>query len=358
MELFSLDHEVESGQVSLEAIQLESGDILEDIKVAYERAGNLNRPVILVCHALTGNQHAAGKGGDPGWWSGLIGEQKTIDLQEWQVISMNVLGGCHGTTGPTSIDPRTQESYRTDFPFITIRDMAKVHHAALKELGIHQIHAAIGGSLGGMQVLELGIMYPDFVRHLFPLAVTPFLSDYGIAFNAIGRKAIINDPLWQGGNYDPSEPPRDGLSTARMVGMVTYRTSASFNDRFNRVKKEEGTTHNGKDFDVESYLHYQGEKLTKRFDANSYLYLLKAMDSHDIGRRRGGWKEVLKHIKADVTVIGYKGDLLYPPEMMKEMAEALPSASFHEVDTTYGHDGFLVEFEKWGSIIKEGLYDD
>ena len=344
------------GIVRLENIQLQSGIVLSEVEVAYERTGNESKPVILICHALTGNQHAAGDG----WWSGLIGDHQSIDTTDWQVICMNVLGGCHGTTGPINCMPGKDQPYQTDFPLITIRDIVHVQYEALMKLGIRHIHAVIGGSLGGMQVLEFGIMYPAFMDHLFPLAVTPFLSDYAIAFNLIGRKAIMDDPLWNEGRYEADRPPIAGLSTARMIGMVTYRSPISFNERFDRGRVIGDSSLKKIEFDVESYLSYQGEKLTKRFDANSYLVLLKAMDSHDIGRGRGGWEEALKGIQAPLTAIAYTNDLLYPPEAMEQMTIKMSqhgqSVHYQEVETKYGHDGFLVEFEKWGSIIKERLY--
>lgn len=351
----------ETGTIVIDQIQLESGQTLEEVEVAYERSGNRNKPIILICHALTGNQHTVGNDNNPGWWSGLIGDNRYLTTNDWQIITFNVLGGCNGTTGPTSKNPRTNLPYQSNFPFITVRDMVTVHFQALNRLGITHIHAAIGGSLGGMQVLELGIMYPDFVDNLFPLAVTPCFSDYGIAYNTIARKAIINDPLWKSGKYDSNHPPIDGLSSARMIGMITYRSASLFNKRFARKEKEAwGNNHQEKSFDIESYLYYQGEKLTNRFDANSYLYLLKAMDSHDIGRGRGGWINALNSIKAKVTALGFKDDLIYQPEALKDMIDILKMnhqpVSFHLIETDFGHDGFLVEFKKWAPKILEGLY--
>ncbi|KXG44710.1 homoserine O-acetyltransferase MetX [Tepidibacillus decaturensis] len=351
----------EYGKIEIGDLMLESGTILPQAHIAYERVGSIGAPVILVCHGLTGNQFAYGNDGTSGWWSGMIGPYQWIDTNEYQVITTNVIGGCNGTTGPLSINPDNKEIYRASFPFVTIRDMVHAQYKALRKMGIDHVHAVIGGSLGGMQVLEWGILYPTFMDKLFPLAATSYLSDYAIAFNAMSRFAIIHDPKWNHGNYPLEDKPDHGLSLARMLGMITYRSQELYNQRFQRsLRNEWGNSHDEITFEIESYLSYQGDKLTKRFDANSYLYLLKAMDSHDIGRGRGGWKEALKLLKAPMIAIAYKGDLLYPPESLKELTEAYRQlgghANFYEIDTIYGHDGFLVEFDKWGSIVKEGLY--
>ncbi|RDI37913.1 homoserine O-acetyltransferase MetX [Falsibacillus pallidus] len=357
-----MPYKAETGIVTLDSIKLESGSILHQVEVAFEWAGNSEKPAILICHALTGNHRAVGSEEEPGWWAGLIGQGGFIDTRDWQIITMNVLGGCDGTTGPASERPGVGTLYQTDFPLITIRDMVTVQYEALKKLGIRHLHAVIGGSLGGMQTLEFGIMHPDFMNLIIPLAVTPALSDYGIAFNAIGRKAIYDDPLWKNGKYDVTAPPLNGLITARMIGMVTYRSRDAFNERSKRRRIQEESGIGNLEYDVESYLHYQGEKLTRRFDANSYIYLLKAMDSHDIGRKRGGIENALSKIKAETLLIAFQDDLLYPPEVMKDAAERLQGmgtpADFIEIETKYGHDGFLVEFEKWGPIIKERLDAD
>ena len=350
------------GSVKIGDLQLESGRILKNVEVAYERVGYVNSPTILVCHALTGNQYAVGQGGNPGWWADFIGANRWIDTNSYQVITTNVISGCDGSTGPTSVNLETEALYRTDFPFISIRDMVNAQYLALQKLGIEHIHAVIGGSLGGMQVLEWGIIYPTFMDILIPIAVSPFLSDFAIAFNTIARRAIIQDPAWKNGNYSTDDEDILGLSIARMVGLVTYRSAQLFNQRFNRKASEAwGKTHQEISFEVESYLLYQGEKLIQRFDANSYLYLLKSMDSHDIGRERGGWQNALKLIQAPILALSFKGDLLFPPELLKELTDHFQQigngkqAWFYEIDTNFGHDGFLTEFEKWGSIVKERL---
>lgn len=343
---------LEYGTASLGPLLLESGELLGDVELAYERVGPRQAPVILVCHALTGNHQAVGTEENPGWWRGLIGPNCYIDTKKFQVIAFNVLGGCSGSTGPTSRNPKTGDSYKMEFPNITVRDMVHTQYAALQRLGITEIKTVIGGSLGGMQVYEWGILYPDFMKSLIVLAATPAFSDYGIAFNGIGIQAIKSDPEWKGGNYQPGTI-LGGLKVARMAGMVTYRTAKLFDHRFQRKRADE------KLFAVESYLNYQGEKLAKRFDANSYLYLLQAMNQHDIGEKRNGWKEALRHIQAKVIGIGFKGDLLYPPEVIQSVVDELTSigknALFYEVDTAFGHDGFLVEYDKWGTIIKQAV---
>ncbi|TCS82110.1 homoserine O-acetyltransferase MetX [Tepidibacillus fermentans] len=350
----------EASVIEIGELSLESGKKLKNVQIAYERVGSKEAPVILVCHALTGNQFAVGTEQNPGWWSGLIGPDKAINTQEFQVITMNVIGGCDGSTGPLTIDPDTGNSYRANFPFISIRDMVHAQYLALKKLKIDHVKAIIGGSLGGMQVLEWGVLYPDFMDTLILLAVTPYLSDYAIAYNLIARLAIINDPAWNQGDYLSNEQI-NGLKIARMVGMVTYRSAELFNARFQRAQHANwGIRHDETTFEVESYLRYQGEKLTRRFDANSYLYLLKAMDRFDLGKDRGDWRKALELMEASMIAIGFRGDLLYPPKELEQLVEHYQKiggrAKFIEVDTQFGHDGFLVEFEKWAHLVREGIY--
>ncbi|WP_339060825.1 homoserine O-acetyltransferase [Tepidibacillus marianensis] len=350
----------EASLVEIGDLTLESGKVLRNVKIAYERVGETKAPIVLVCHALTGNQYAVGTEQNPGWWSGFIGPGKTIDTNQFQVIAMNVLGGCDGSTGPLNRNPESGEAYRSQFPFISIRDMVRAQYIALKQLDVDHVKAIIGGSLGGMQVLEWGVLYPEYMDSLIPLAITPFLSDYAVAYNSIARLAIIHDPAWNQGNYDSNEQI-NGLKIARMVGMITYRSSELFNERFGRAQKSDwGNQHDEITYDVENYLSYHGEKLMRRFDANSYLYLLKAMDRYDIGLERGGWQEALRKVKASITAIGFRGDLLYPPKELEKLVNHYQQiggkAQFYEVNTLFGHDGFLVEFDKWSYHVKEGLY--
>jgi homoserine O-acetyltransferase len=335
---------VATGSVSIGNFQLESGDWLEHVELSYESFGPSNAPVVLVCHALTGDQYAIGTEETPGWWSGLIGPGKYIDTNVFQVITLNVLGGCSGSTGPTTIDPFTGEQYRSSFPTITIRDMVHVEKKGLLALGIDLLHAVVGGSLGGMRVLEWGLLYPRDMNLLIPLAVTPYLSDSGIAFNYIGIHAIETDTRFNNGNYNRSSDIK-GFETARMAGLVTYRSEELHKDRFARKTRSDGL------FEIESYMKYQGTKLSDRFDANSYLTLLRAMNTHDIGRDRGGIEVATKQYEAKVVVIAFTHDLVYPIEHMHSFTQLIPDNNFHVVNTPFGHDGFLTEFEKWGTIL-------
>lgn len=334
--------------VDIGSFHFECGQVLGGIELAYERVGPVDAPVVLVCHALTGNQWAVGDKEHPGWWAGLIGPGEPLDTEKYQVITFNVLGGCHGSTGPTSINPKTNEPYRLDFPKVSIRDMVHSQHQALQELGITHVHAVTGPSLGGMQVYEWGLLYPLFMDRLFILASTPHLSDYGIAFNHIGARAIMDDPQYKEGRYASNEELR-GFEIARMAGMVTYRSHKLFEKRFDRAQRTSSQ------YTIQSYLNYQGEKIKERFDANSYLYLLEAMNNHDIGRDRNGWKEAATHYKAPIYTLSFEHDLLYPNDFMRLFSEKVSNGEHKHIPTDFGHDGFLVEFEKWGEWIREKL---
>ncbi|NMH68918.1 homoserine O-acetyltransferase [Bacillus sp. RO3] len=340
-------HTYEVNSITIPSLTLESGVTLSNVELSYERTGNHEGPSILVCHALTGNHIVKGTTEDRGWWDGLIGPGSPIDTEKYHVIAFNVLGGCEGSTGPASTNPDTGERYGPSFPAITIRDMVHAQYEALQLLSVEHLEAVIGGSLGGMQALEWGALYPEYIKKVFALAVTPALNDYGLAFNHIGITAIQEDPAFQGGDYPPGALLK-GLEIARMVGMVTYRTQKLFNQRFQRRGKK-GRYH------VESYLDYQGEKLGKRFDPNSYLTLLKAMNSHDIGRERGGTEEAAKHYPCELITISYEGDSIYSPQDQKEFTELVSKGNHYFISTSFGHDGFLVEFEKWGPIIASHL---
>ncbi len=325
-------------------LQLESGDWLKEVELSYESCGPTDAPVVLVCHALTGNQYTVGTEETPGWWSGLIGVGKHIDTNVFRTITFNVLGGCSGSTGPLTIKPLTKEPYRYSFPQITIRDMVHAEKKGLLALGIDRVHAVIGGSLGGMRVLEWGLLYPKDMSLLIPLAVTPYLSDTGIAFNYIGIHAIETDASFQNGNYEKTSDIK-GFETARMAGMVTYRSEKLHKERFARKTRDDGL------FEIESYLKYQGTKLANRFDANSYLTLLRAMNTHDIGRGRGSIEVAASQIKAKVIAIAFTHDVIYPLEDIRSFTDFIPNHQFYMVNTHFGHDGFLTEFEKWGSIL-------
>lgn len=326
--------------VAIGDLELESGAVLRKVELAYERSGNPDGQTILICHALTGDQFAVGSDECPGWWSGLAGPGKVIDTESFQVISFNVLGGCSGSTGPLSVNPGTGSPYRSDFPLLTIRDMVRAEYKALLKLGINGVKAVIGGSLGGMKALEWGALYPDFTGAIAPLAVTPSFSSYALAFNHLSIQAIEGDPDFKNGYYTGSSDFR-GFHIARMAGMISYRSGKMFNDRFGRSENEHS-------FEVQSYLDYQGEKLAQRFDANSYLILLKAMNSHDLGERQ---------VKVPIFSLLYTYDLLYPAEEMIPWLASQPRADWKIVETDFGHDGFLVEFEKWGGFIRQFLHE-
>ena len=355
-------------------LKLESGESLDSVTVAFQTFGKLNKEktnVILVNHALTGNAHVAGiinndelensksvpqlynynkmYFGKEGWWAPLIGPGKAINTDKYFVICPNVIGSCYGTSGPTSINKKNKQHFAMNFPQITVRDMVKVQKNLLDELEIKKIKMAIGGSLGGMQVLEWAIMFGDFIESIMPIATSAAHSPWAIGFNEASRNAIINDPAWNNGNY--STQPELGIKLARKIAMITYRSYKSFNKKFGRKIKELKENY----FEVESYLDYQGTKLTNRFDANTYLYLSKAMDLHDIGQNRGGIKKVLNKIKCKTLCVGINSDILYPAEEQKEIASQIPKAKYCEINSIHGHDAFLIEFEQLDKIIRDFL---
>lgn len=352
-----------------EPIKLDSGKTLDNITVAYETYGELNKEksnAILICHALTGDAHAAGwhKGDKkPGWWEIVIGPGKAIDTEKYFVICSNVLGGCKGTTGPSSINPQTGKEYGLEFPVITIKDMVKVQRKLVEYLEISQLYAVIGGSMGGMQVLEWMVSYPKMMKKAIPIATAAMSYPQQIAFNAVGRQSIFSDPNWNGGNYySTGKIPRNGLSLARMIAHITYLSDESMDIKFGRglQDKDEISYDFTVDFQVESYLKYQGESFVKRFDANSYLYITKAVDLFDLSVNNSlidGFKDV----ECKVEVLSVDSDWLYPTEQSTEIVTSLNAnnveVSFSEIKSNYGHDAFLLEKGQLNFILSKFLSD-
>lgn len=349
-----------------EPIILESGRELKNVEVAYETYGTLNEErdnAILLLHALTGDAHAAGyHEGDkkPGWWNDMVGSGKAFDTDKYFVICSNMLGGCKGTTGPSSINPDTGKEYGLTFPVFTIEDVVKVQKKLIDHLGIKKIVVA-GGSMGGMQALEWVLDYPEFVSHVIFIASTPRLSAQGIAFNAVGRNAILSDPNFNNGEYYNTERPEKGLAIARMVGHITYLSEESMHNKFARrfQDKDSPNFDFGIDFEVESYLAHQGQTFVDRFDANSYLYITKAVDYFDIAQKYGSLENAFKDTKSKFLIISFSSDWLFPSFQSKELVNALmrnkKDVSYCEIQSPCGHDAFLLEYETQTKIIKSFL---
>lgn len=343
----------------LPKLVLQSGKILTDAELAYETFGSLNANrdnAILVCHALTGDSHAAGTDDDPGWWEGIIGPAKALDTNQYFIISSNVLGGCSGSTGPSSFDPVTGLPYAMSFPTITIRDMVQAQNQLVSSFGIERLYSVIGGSMGGMQVMEWAVSFPDKVETIIPVATCGRFSAMGIAFNNAMKQAIFNDPDWNNGDYYGKSFPEKGLNLARRIGMITYRSFDLYEKRFGRSLPEPVDPYGiESEYQVEQYLSYQGKKLVNRFDANSYLYLMKAMDLHDVSVGRQDYLQALALIQARTLMIGIDSDILFPAKEMQNDAECLQSmgkrAEYREIRSVYGHDAFLIEFEQINEMV-------
>ena len=351
---------------------LEGGGLLRDITIAYETWGELDATAgnaILVCHALTGDSHAAGPLGrghkTPGWWDPLIGPGRALDSDRYFVVCANVLGGCQGTTGPASLHPDHGGPYASRFPVVSVRDMVRTQAALADHLGVRRWLTVIGGSLGGMQVLEWGVMYPDRVRSLIPVASCMAATAQQIGWWSTGRRAIRMDPKWRGGDYYDAETgdgPHEGLAIARMISQITFRSDDVFTDRFGRqvVEPLEGFSL-WQRFEVERYLEYHGDKLVRRFDANSYLLLTKAMDLHDLTRGRGSCEAAAARITAPVLSLGISSDSLYPSYQSREIVDVVRSvggdAEYIEIDSPHGHDAFLIECDQVGAAVTDFLED-
>jgi homoserine O-acetyltransferase len=347
---------------------LECGRTLGPITLAYETYGELNGAgdnAILVVHALSGDAHAAGfhhpRDKHPGWWDIMIGAGRAFDTRKYFVICSNIVGGCQGSTGPSSIDPRTGRPYGLSFPMVTIRDWVDTQKVLIDHLGIKRLLCVVGGSTGGMQVLQWAVSYPDMVRLAIPIATTSRLSPQAIAFNEVGRMAIQSDPNWREGDYYGKALPRRGLAIARMIGHITYLSDRSMHQKFGRKLQDKSAYgYNFRtDFQVESYLRYKGDHFVNRFDANSYLYITKAMDYFDLTQGNGNLEGAFTGVKAKFLIISFSSDWLFPTYMSKETASALRRAHAYvistEIQTDYGHDAFLLESDQLSSLISNFL---
>jgi len=384
--------------------RLESEKTLSQVRIEYEMYGKMNADksnVILVCHALTGDAHAAGfHTGDKrsGWWNIVIGPNKAFDTERYCIICSNIIGGCKGSTGPSSINPETGKTYGISFPILTIADMVNAQKKLVEYLGVKQLFAVAGGSMGGMQVLQWTVSYPEMVKKAIAIATTASTTPQQIAFGAIGRKAITDDPKWNGGNYYGKKTPAQGLALARMIGHITYLSDASMQKKFGRGQQEKAGSNLPKisseaapeissetapeissktfsetsskispeassetfsdrssNFQVESYLNHQGDTFTKRFDANSYLYITKAVDFFDLSKK-GSLIEGLSGVTAKYLVISITSDWLYPPYQSQEIVSALTAngvdAKYEEIRSQYGHDAFLLEEGQLNYLIR------
>ncbi|RME70105.1 MAG: homoserine O-acetyltransferase [Chloroflexi bacterium] len=348
---------------------LDSGETLGPITLAYETYGQLNEDrsnAILILHALSGDSHAAGyytpNDAKPGWWDDCIGPGKAFDTNKYFVICSNVIGGCQGSTGPGSINPKTGKPYGLNFPVITIADMVRAQRHLIDHLGIDTLLAVAGGSMGGMQVLQWMVSYPERVRAALPLATTARHSPMLIAFSEVGRQAIYADPNWHNGDYYDKTPPNTGLALARMIGHITYLSEESMHQKFGR--RLQGRERYGYEFEtefaVESYLKYNGNRFTERFDANSYLYITKAMDYFDLSNGHQRLADAFVN-SAHITtlVVSFTSDWLYPAYHSKEIVSALTAVgadvTYCNLQSTWGHDAFLLEVDTMTHLIADFL---
>jgi homoserine O-acetyltransferase len=346
-----------------------SGQTLPGFTLRYETYGTLNVTrdnVVLICHALSGDHHCAGlhtpEDRKPGWWNNLIGPGKAVDTNRFYVVCANVLGGCQGSTGPSSTNPLTERPYGTSFPFVTIGDMVRAQKLLLDHLGVDELHAVIGGSMGGMQALLFSIEYPSFTRRVLAMATTAREGAQAIAFNEVGRQAIMQDPDWNQGDYAKGSGPRVGLAIARMMAHITYVSDASMDRKFGRRRKGNGVGDSYNfdvQFEVEGYLRHQGQSFINRFDANSYLYITRALDHFDLPLAYGSLEAAFAPVQAETLVVGFTSDWLFPPEQNRAIALALlkagKRASYAELSTDLGHDSFLLESEELYALVRSFL---
>ncbi|MDY0120754.1 MAG: homoserine O-acetyltransferase [Sulfurimonas sp.] len=351
-------------------LYLDSGRILEPYDITYETYGTLNEDksnVIVVCHALTGSHHAAGMyEGDnkPGWWDALIGSGKAIDTDKYFVICSNVIGSCFGSTGPMSLRHPYHEPYRYKFPVVTIKDMVKAQRILFDRLDIHRVHAIVGGSMGGMQALQFALHYPNFANKIIALATTHATQPWAIAFNKVAQEAILKDPDFKQGYYDPDiikEQSLSGMAIGRMAGHISFLSHESMQRKFGReYKRDDGLYELFGKFQVESYLEYNGYNFTKWFDPLTYLYITKAINIFDLSRGYDSLHEAMQKVKSELHLISFSNDMLFKSYEMKELDDVLNEVGntnhhYLEVESDYGHDAFLVEVEKFDTYIKEVL---
>jgi homoserine O-acetyltransferase len=343
----------------------ELGGYLEEVTLAYETWGELDpsgENAVLILHALTGDSHCAGGISEAykrgGWWDEMVGPGRLVDTDEHFVVCSNVLGGCSGSTGPASVDPATDYQYGMRFPIVTISDIVRAQKRLLDDLGVRKLEVVIGGSIGGQQALEWALKFPDFVEKAVPVAATGALGPQGLGMSEIGRRAIMADPNWQGGDYyGTGKSPETGLAIARMAGMLTYQSAEGQWERFGREEATRPALYEefGGRFEIESYLHYQGHDLTGRFDANSYLYLTRAMDLYDIGAGYASHEEAYERIEAEVLFVGISSDWLFPAREVRAAAELAKAAGaeahYEEIESLNGHDAFLKDWDELRAAV-------
>ncbi len=346
---------------------MQNGERMPEYHLCYQSLGKLSDNkdnAILICHSLSGDAHVAGEEpetGRSGWWESYVGPSKAIDTDHFFVIASNVLGGCGGSSGPSSICPSTKRSYAMSFPSVTIHDMIQAQIALIDELGIEKLLAVIGASMGGMQAMLLAVKYPKRVKNCIPIASSMAHSAMQIGFNEVGRQAIRSDPKWNHGNYYNSEPPEHGLAVARMIGHVTYLSEYSMHKKFGRKQETRKSPQSGSPvfFSVESYLQHQGSSFVRRFDPNSYLYITKALDMFDLLAGRPS-REVFQNVESQFLIISFHSDWLYPPPQSKELVRALKRSncivSYINLSTLHGHDSFLIPDPEFASILQNFLY--
>ncbi|MBI4596341.1 MAG: homoserine O-acetyltransferase [Candidatus Tectomicrobia bacterium] len=344
----------------------DNGETISELDIAYEKYGRLSPErdnVILIAHALSGDAHVAGFHSSiekkPGWWDNMIGPGKSFDTNRYFVICANVLGGCRGSTGPASINPLTGMPYALDFPLVTIKDMVNAQKILLDHLRVNKLLSVVGGSMGGMQVLQWAISYPEMVSSIIPIASALRHSAQQIAFNEVGRRAIMADPNWKGGHYYTDNPPNDGLAVARMIGHITYLSEDLMQIKFGRQDRGNREKLFKPSFEVEHYLDYQGESFVQRFDANSYLYITNALDDFNLNVELARTPRLELFNKIRCLVISFTSDWLYPSAQSKEIVRQLRGKGFEvtycEVDSNHGHDAFLTDIETQTALITNFL---